>query len=126
MIPATRSIEELQRSETVEPSTSLKLLTLVRQLSLQNLIGEEMSPRGDGSLEMAALLMRRDENADFDCATIEAPTSETQDERPETPPASTSGHKSIQGQATAYLHNDTRFPRASLRRRLSKRCFRYI
>lgn len=122
MVPPTRNVEEHQQSETGGQFAFLKLPTLERQRSLQNLIREELSSHGNDPLEMATLLMRRDENAGFNGATIEAPASETHDERPETPLASTSGHKSIQGEATAYLRNDTRFPSASLLGRSFKRC----
>jgi hypothetical protein len=118
MVFATRSVEEFQQSETGEPFPTVKLPKLGHQRSLQSLIGEELSSQCHGSLEMAALLMRRDENADSDGATIGAPASETPDERHETPAASTRGHKSIQDQETAYLHRDTGFPHASLWRRL--------
>lgn len=121
MAPATRGVEEFQQSETGEPFTSLELPTLGHQQSLQNLIGEELSSQCDGSLEMLAFLMGRDENADLEGAIIEAPASETQDERPETPAASTRGHESIHGQQPANPHKDTKSPHATIWRRLFKR-----
>lgn len=127
MVPATRSVEELQQSETCEALPSLKLPMLGRQRSLQNLIREELTSHcDDGTLEMAALLMLRGENADFDGATFEAPASETQDERTDTPAASQNGYRSVQDQETSCLHKDTRFPHAGLWKRLFKRCSTYM
>lgn len=120
MEPATRSIEKLQRSETGKPFTSPTLPTLVHQRSLQNLIEEELSSQDDLSLEMAALLMRRDENPDFDGATIETTDSETQNNWPRTSVHSASD-ESRQDHKTAGLHNDTLIVHTSFWGRLFKR-----
>lgn len=78
---------------------------------------------------MAALLMRRSENPDFedfDGATIGTSASETQDESFEIQAASTISHMSIQDQETACFNDHTRSTHASARRRLFKRYFCYM
>lgn len=120
MEPTTRSIEELHRSETGKPFTSLKLPTLRHQRSLQNLIEEELSFQDDRSLEMAPL-GRRDEAPHLDGAITETPASETQDKRPKTSADSTTDERSCQHHKAPELHNDTPSTRASFWRRFFKR-----
>lgn len=120
MEPAPRSIKEVQVSETGKPFTSVKLPTLGHQRSLQNLIEEELSSHDDRSLEMAALSMRRDENSDFDRATIETADSKTQSRTPKTP-ADSASDETLQDHKTAGLHNDTSIVHRTFWSRLFKR-----
>lgn len=120
MEPAPRSIKELQVSETGKPFTSVRLPTLGHQRSLQNLIEEELSSHDDRSLEMAAILMRRDENPDFDGATIGTTDSKTQNKTPKTP-ADSASDESRQDHKTTALHNDTLIVHRTFWSRLFKR-----
>lgn len=120
MEPATRSVEELQVNETGQPFTSLKLPALGHQRSLQNLIEEELSSQDDPSLEMTALLMRRDETPDFDGATTETTDSRTQTTTPKTPTDSAS-NESRHNHKTAGLRNGTLIVHSSFWSRLFKR-----
>ena len=76
MEPRAQSMEGHQPSAAVGPSTLLKLPKLKQQRSLQELIIDDLGSSNDGPIEMAELLMRRDEN-NFYGVAIDATSSET-------------------------------------------------
>ncbi|KAK2611644.1 hypothetical protein N8I77_004974 [Diaporthe amygdali] len=83
MDPVARSIEERQQMEARENIRCLDLPRLGYQQSLRDLIEDDLQLREDGSIEMAALLLRRDEGPDSEDATIAVPSSEAQNESSE-------------------------------------------
>lgn len=120
MEPIARNTE-LQQSEISRPSTLLKLPTLGHQRSLQDLIEDSFGSQNDGSLAMAASLGQRDEEPDFDGANIETPTSDTQEERPQTPADSASAKRRDQDHQMTDLHDNTIIAHESLWSRIFKR-----
>lgn len=70
---------------------------------------------------MAAFLGQRDEDPDFDGANIETPSSDTQEERPQTPADSASGKRSDQDHQMTDSHDNAIPAHASLWSRIFKR-----
>lgn len=117
----TMSHDELQQNETDGSRMSFMLPKLQKQRSLRGLIGDCLNSQSDGSLDMAAPLMRIDENPGSGSTTASAPALEIRSARPQTRAESTNGHTRSRKQETTGLYENTKVGHTGLWRRVFRR-----
>lgn len=121
MEPVTRSYGELRQNETDGPPMSFMLPKLEKQRSLRDLIGDCLNSQSDGSLDMAAPLMRIDKNPGSGGTTASAPASAIRGTKPETRTESTNGNARSRSQETTGLCKNTKVGHSGLWRRVFRR-----